>query len=66
MTDLVPGHTYDLRVYEAAARVNGGAETYGLAFSTHRRVTVVPEPSAIVLFTVAVACGLAALSADER
>ncbi len=62
LTDLVPGHTYDLQVYDAAARVNGGAETYGLAFSSAgQAASAVPEPSSLVLFTGALGCGLAAM-----
>jgi hypothetical protein len=58
---LAPGHTYDLRVYDSAARVGGGAETYGLAFSAGASVSLVPEPSALVLLAAAVACCLAGL-----
>ena len=42
---LTPGDTYDLRVFDAAATVNGGAETYGLAYSAVPAAAVVPEPS---------------------
>ena len=61
LTDLVPGHTYDLHVYESAARVNGGAETYGLAFGTQSTLAAVPEPSTVVLLLATGICGLAAI-----
>jgi hypothetical protein len=60
LTDLIPGHTYDLRVYDSAARVNGGAETYGLAFSTvPTGSSAVPEPSTCALLAAGLACVLA-------
>jgi hypothetical protein len=49
---LVPGHTYDLRVYESAS-LAGGATTYGLAYA------IVPEPSTVALLFTAGICGLA-------
>jgi hypothetical protein len=61
VTGLVPGDIYDLRVYDASARVNGGAETYGLAFSAEPVTSVVPEPSSLVLLLAAGVCSLAAI-----
>jgi hypothetical protein len=67
VTGLAPGDTYDLRVYDASARVNGGAETYGLAYSAAgSSLAAVPEPSAIVLLAAAGACGLAAIARRRR
>ena len=60
VTGLVPGDSYDLRVYDASAVVNGGAETYGLAYSTRSGIAVVPEPSTAVLLLAAGVCALAA------
>jgi hypothetical protein len=51
VTGLVPGDTYDLRVYDASSGQNAGATTYGLAYS------VVPEPSTFILLLAATACG---------
>jgi hypothetical protein len=61
VTGLAPGDTYDLRVYDASASVNGGAETYGLAFSAAAGPVAVPEPSTCVLLAAGLACGLAAV-----
>jgi hypothetical protein len=66
VTGLTPGHTYDLQVHDGVARVNGGAETYGLAFSTGSTLAVVPEPSTCALLAVAVACGTAAIVHRKR
>ena len=46
LTGLVPGDTYDLRVYEASSPVSGGT-TYGLAFSAGPGLPAVPEPSTV-------------------
>ncbi len=54
VTGLVPGDTYDLRVYDAASPINGGSETYGLAYSVaNPAVAAVPEPSTIFLLAAA-------------
>ena len=66
VTGLTPGHTYDLRVYDASARVNGGAETYGLAYSAGATTSAVPEPSTCVLLAAAGVCGLAFLARRRR
>ena len=57
---LVPGRTYDLEVYEPAAVVNNGAETYGIAYS------VVPEPSTLLLLAALSVCGIAAFLRRKR
>ena len=58
LTGLVPGDSYDLRVYQASSSAGGGT-TYGLAYS------VVPEPSTCA-FLGAGAMGLAAFAWRRR
>ncbi|MGA2257199.1 MAG: autotransporter-associated beta strand repeat-containing protein, partial [Thermoguttaceae bacterium] len=47
VTGLVPGDTYDLRIYQASSAV-GGATTYGLAYS------VVPPPPTLAFWASAI------------